>query len=199
MLGQADPRLLPPPPRPIDWPLVAGWVVMSATALGLFWGASEGWGTGHSVRRNARRRRVSRNPKKTSRKPARPKFNELSVLTASADVREARPRGHHDLLPPGVAAKLKKLPPGIYKYGWGPKRGESIVRFKNASLLGAITSTRIGASKVGEFHWVIDNLDPSFPVVIRGIDESGHTVFRVEDLAKHLEKVAVRRSRSTRA
>lgn len=199
MLGQVDPRLLPPPRAPMDWSMVLGWVAISATALGLFWGASEGWGTGpRRVQSNGRRRRISRNAARRTSKPSRAKFNDLSVLMSAAAVREAAPRRHHDMLPPGVASKLKRLPPGIYKYGWGPKRGEVIQPFRSASLLGAITSTRIGAAKSGEFHWVIDNLDPKFPVVIRGIDGAGKTVFRVEEYAKQFELApAVKKRRAS--
>jgi hypothetical protein len=132
---------------------------------------------------NRRSSRVRRN--------AKPKMSELGVYAAVGAVREARPKEHSALLPPGVAAKFKKLPPGLYKYGYGPKKGESIVRFKTASLLGAMTSTRIGASKVGEYHWVVDNWDPSFPVVIRGIDNKGKSYFRVEEYAKAFTKVPV--------
>jgi hypothetical protein len=107
-------------------------------------------------------------------------------------VRESgRPSEVAGVLPPGVAAKFKHLAPGLYKYGYGPKRGEAIVRFKNASLKGALTSTRIGAKAVGEYHWVVDNFDPKFPVVIRGIDDHGGTYWRVEEYAKQHARVPV--------
>jgi hypothetical protein len=123
-------------------------------------------------------------------RPKPPKMSELGVWDAVGVVREARPREHLQVLPPGVAAKFKHLAPGLYKYGHGAK-GEAIVRFKNATLKGAMTSTRIGASKVGTYHWLIDNFDPNFPVVIRGIDDHGRSYFRIEEYAKNFEKVPV--------
>jgi hypothetical protein len=118
-------------------------------------------------------------------------MSELGVWAAIGAVREAHPREHLDVLPPGVAAKFKRLPPGLYKYGYGPKKGEVITQFKKATLKGAMTSTRIGAKAVGEYHWVVDNFDPSFPVVVRGIDDHGRSYFRIEEYAKKFEKVPV--------
>jgi hypothetical protein len=114
-------------------------------------------------------------------------MSEMEVWNSIGTVRIAGPKGHaNSILPPGIAAKFKKMPPGLYKYGWGPKKGESFLKFTNATLKGAMTSTRIGASKVHENHWLIDSFDPSFPVVIRGIDDRGITFFRVEEYAKAL-------------
>ena len=104
-----------------------------------------------------------------------------------------------DMLPPGLAAKFKKLAPGLYKYGVGPRKGESIVKFTNASLKGAMTSTRIGASKVHEYHWVIDNFDPSFPVIVRGIDDRGRSYFRVEEYARSLVRAPALVRRTSKA
>jgi hypothetical protein len=89
-----------------------------------------------------------------------------------------------NMFPPGLKARLKKLPPGVYKWGVGPKRGEVLTRFTKASVKGAITSSRIGASKAESFHLVIDNFDPSFPVILRGIDDRGRTTFRIEEFAE---------------
>jgi hypothetical protein len=120
------------------------------------------------------------------------KLSEMDVWNSIALVRqEGHPTTMADMLPPGVAAKFKRLPPGLYKYGYGPKKGEAIVQFKNASLKGAMTSTRIGASKVGEYHWIVDNFDPKFPVIVRGIDDQGRSYFRVEEYAKTLVGVPV--------
>jgi len=149
-------------------------------------------------------RRLKRNTGRRS-SPARPKSPKFSEMTVWSSVGAVRTAGHPSvmagMLPPGVAAKFKKLPPGLYKYGWGPKKGEAIVQFKNASLLGAMTSTRIGASKVAETHYVVDNFDPRSPVIIRGIDDRGRTYFRVEEYAKTLvgtpEHVVVSRKRTT--
>jgi hypothetical protein len=136
--------------------------------------------------RSVSRRRVTRNAakKRASKKPSKPKFSELDAVMAVGIVRSSTTPKSGDVLPPGVMAKFKKLPPGLYKYGMGPKKGEVIQRFKAATLKGAIMSTRIGAKSVGEYHWVVDNFDPSFPVVVRGIDNSGKTFFRVEEFAK---------------
>jgi hypothetical protein len=141
-----------------------------------------------------KRRPVSRNATRRSSgtRPKSPKFSELGVWEAVARVRETgQPSEMAGVLPPGIAAKFRKLAPGLYKYGFGPKKGEVIVQFKKASLKGALTSTRIGASKAGEYHWVVDNFDPKFPVVIRGIDNHGHSYFRVEEYAKKFAKVPV--------
>lgn len=142
---------------------------------------------------------ATRNPRRSSHARSKPpKMSELGVWEAIGTVRAAHPREHLDVLPPGVAAKFKKLPPGLYKYGVGNK-GEAIVRFKNATLKGAMTSTRIGASKVGQYHWLIDNFDPSFPVVVRGIDDHGRSYFRIEEYAKRFEKAPVYAQRKTGA
>jgi len=133
-------------------------------------------------------------------RPKPPKFSEMAIWQAIAAVRESgRSSEIASILPPGVAAKFKHLAPGLYKYGRGPKKGEVIVQFKNAGLKGALTSTRIGASKVGEYHWVVDNFDPKFPVAIRGIDDHGRTFFRIEEHARKFERVPVRVSRKTAA
>ena len=137
---------------------------------------------------NFKKTDVSRNAGRRTSRPAKPKFSDIGVLTAVGVVRSSATQKESDVLPPGIASKFKKLPPGIYKYGYGPKKGEVIQRFKNASLRGALTSTRIGAKSVGEYHWVVDNFDPSFPVVIRGIDDQGKTFFRVEEFAKQFER-----------
>lgn len=256
-LGQADP--VPPPVRPINWPMILGWTAVVGMTLAVFNGTINLGGG--KVRANRRRssRRVRRNPRyrvwsgpmyakqlahairqagahdvvagtehvifrtddldalkaragiarpfldfrgvkmvnanagrrSSHTRPKSPRFNELGAWEAIGVVRDARPKEHLDVLPPGVAAKFKKLPPGLYKYGYGPKKGEAIVRFKKATLKGALTSTRIGASKVGEYHWVVDNFDPSFPVVVRGIDDHGRSYFRVEEYAKKFVKVPV--------
>ncbi len=130
------------------------------------------------------------------------KLSEMEIWNSVATVRQSgHPTAMASMLPPGVAAKFRKLAPGLYKYGYGPKRGEAIVKFSKASLLGAMTSTRIGASKVSESHWLVDNFDPKFPVIIRGIDDHGRTYFRVEEYAKTLagkrEHVPVSRKRTT--
>jgi hypothetical protein len=130
-------------------------------------------------------------------RPKPPKFSELGTWEAIGIVRDAHPIEHLHVLPPGVAAKFKKLPPGLYKYGWGPKKGETITQFKKATLKGALTSTRIGASKAGQYHWVVDNFDPKFPVVVRGIDDRGRSYFRIEEYAKNFVKVPVLARKAT--
>ena len=149
--------------------------------------AARAWATNFkpAVTPNAGRRSSHARPKS-------PKFSEMAIWESVARVRESgRPSEVAGVLPPGVATKFKHLAPGLYKYGYGPKKGEVIVQFKNASLKGALTSTRIGAKAVGEFHWVVDNFDPKFPVVIRGIDDHGATYWRVEEYAKQHARVPV--------
>ena len=139
-------------------------------------------------------RRLKRNTGRRSShaRPKPPKFNELAVWQAVAAVRETGKSSEvASILPPGVAARFRHLAPGLYKYGRGPKKGEVFVQFKNAGLKGAMTSTRIGAKAVGEYHWVVDNFDPKFPVVIRGIDDRGGTYWRVEEFAKQHARVPV--------
>lgn len=121
-------------------------------------------------------------------KTSKPKFSDLGALMAVATIRTQSTLRKADVLPPGVSAKFKRMPAGIYKYGWGPKKGESITRFTTPSLKGAITATRIGAKSVGEYHWVVDNFVPAFPVVIRGIDDRGRTIFRVEEFARQFAR-----------
>lgn len=135
----------------------------------------------------------------TGTRPNPPKFSELGAWEAIGIVREAHPSEHLNILPPGVAAKFRKLPPGLYKYGYGPKKGEVITQFKKATLKGALTSTRIGASKAGEYHWVVDNFDPKFPVVVRGVDDHGRSYFRIEEYAKKFERVPVYATRKKAA
>lgn len=182
-LGQIDPT--PPPLRPVSWPTILGWAAVVGVALAVFNGTV-------NLRVNRRRssRRSTRNAGRRSSRPKKPKMSELGVWGAVGAVREARPREHLHVLPPGVAARFKRLEPGLYKYGHGAK-GESIVKFKSATLSGAMMATRIGASKAGSYHWLIDNFDPNFPVVVRGIDDHGHSFFRIEEYAKKFEKVPV--------
>lgn len=181
----------------MNWAAIAGWLALVGAA---------GWVLHNTVnlkanrRRSSHRRRSTRNAGRRSSgaRPKPAKMSELGVWEAIGAVRAAHPREHLDVLPPGVAAKFKKLPPGLYKYGFGNK-GEAIVRFKNATLKGAMTSTRIGASKVGQYHWLIDNFDPHFPVVVRGIDDHGRSYFRIEEYAKRFERVPVYAQRKTSA
>lgn len=199
-LGQASPDVLPPPPAPRQPSvmMLLGWGAIVAAAAGIFYAVTNEGSA--PVRRN-RRRRVSRNAtrRKSGSKPKAPPFSDLGVLAAVGVVRAEASREAKGMLPPGVASRLSKMPPGIYKLGYGPKKGEVLQRFTSAkNLRNMLTSTRIGAKASGEFHWVIDAFDPSRPVVIRGIDGSGKTVFRVEEYARQLvrEPVAVVRSRS---
>ena len=128
----------------------------------------------------------------------------MGVWNAIGAARALGPQNQANrVLPPGVASHFKKLPPGLYKYGFSPKKGEGVfLKFTTPSIRGAMTSTRIGASKVNEYHWLVDNFDPSFPVVVRGIDDRGHSFFRIEEYAKALEgereRVAVRRKATSR-
>jgi hypothetical protein len=116
-------------------------------------------------------------------------MSEMEVWDSIGAVRTLGPKNHATMiLPPGIAAKFKKMPPGLYKYGWGPKKGESFLKFTSATLKGAMTSTRIGAAKVAEYHWLVDNFDPSFPVIVRGIDDRGISFFRIEEYAKALNR-----------
>lgn len=151
--------------------------------------------TENAANRARTSRRVRRNTKKSG-------FSELGTFDAVGIVRRAAPREQLGFMAPGLVKMLRDMPPGIYKYGHGPKRGQVITKFTKASLRGALTSTRIGARSTGEHHWVIDNYDPSYPVVIRIIDSDGRSVFRVERYAQTLagEKVAVaRRSKARRS
>jgi len=265
-LAQVDP--VPPPRRPVSWPMILGWTAVVGMTLAVFNGTVNLGGTKMRANKRTSRRRSTRKPAKRKRtslraarisfrasqkkarkavalygrgryaepgqiyrrsmkgarsklmrarmsagrrrsslrfnatrrssaaRPKAPKFSEMAVWQAVAAVRESgRSSEIASVLPPGVAAKFKHLSPGLYKYGRGPKKGEVIVKFKNASLKGAMTSTRIGASKVGEYHWVVDNFDPKFPVVIRGMDDHGRTFFRIEEHVKPRvrETVSVRR------
>jgi hypothetical protein len=178
-------------PQPVAPPSLAaraGFVAACVLGAGALW-----WATRSVAPKKNRRRsgRVRRNPKLVGNA----KFSELGTFGAVAKVRDAAPREQLGFMPPGLVKKLRSLPPGIYKYGHGSKKGEAITRFSKASLKGAITSTRIGARAVAEHHWVIDNYDPKYPVVIRVINDKGKTTFRVEEYAKQFasERVAVRR------
>lgn len=183
-LAQVDPT--PPPVRPINWPMILGWAAVVGMTFAVFNGTINLSGRVRANRRRRLRRRTTRNAG-----PKSPKFSELGAWEAIGIVRDAHPSEHLNVLPPGVAAKFRKLPPGLYKYGYGPKKGEVITQFKKATLKGALTSTRIGSSKVGEYHWVVDNFDPKFPVVVRGIDDHGRSYFRIEEYAKKFAKVPV--------
>lgn len=158
------------------------------------------YGAGLTWKRVSASKRKARTSRRTLRRnaPKGPKFSELKVWESVGTVRESHPKAMVDMFPPGLRAKLKRLPPGIYKWGIGPKRGETIVQFKNASLKGAILSTRIGAGKSESFHLVIDNYDPNFPVIVRGVDDRGRTTFRVEEFAKAKVKVPVAIKKSSK-
>lgn len=115
---------------------------------------------------------------------------EFAMLDGIGTVRAAAPEEQLGFAPPGVAARFAKRPEGVYSYGFG-KNGESIRRFPNATLGGAVTSTRIAAQRSREHHWVIDNRG-GYPVVVRAFDPAGKTVYRVEEYAKTLTREPVR-------
>lgn len=114
---------------------------------------------------------------------------EFAMLDGIGTVRAAAPEEQLGFAPPGVAARIAKRPEGVYSYGFG-KGGESIRRFPNATLGGAVTSTRIAAQRSREYHWVIDNRG-DYPVVVRAFDPAGKTLYRVEEYAKQLARVPV--------
>lgn len=58
----------PPPPQPRNWWAVAGWGLVVATAVGIFWGTTSG--VGRPVRSN-RRRSSGRRKRRTSRRSSR--------------------------------------------------------------------------------------------------------------------------------
>lgn len=192
-LGQVDPA--PPPMRPVSWPMILGWTAVVGVTLAIFNGTINlGGGRVRANKRTSRRRSSRRNTGRRSShaRPKPPKFSEMAIWQAVAAVRETGKSSEvASILPPGVAARFRRLAPGLYKYGRGPKKGEVFVQFKNAGLKGAMTSTRIGAKAVGEYHWVVDNFDPKFPVVIRGIDDHGGTYWRVEEHVKQHARVPV--------
>lgn len=128
----------------------------------------------------------------------RPRMSELGVFQAVGVVRAAHPREQLGLLPPGLAAQLKRVSPGLYRYGYG-RKGAALTKFTKAGLRGAMTSTRIAASKSVEPHWLIDTSDPAYPVVIRAVTAQGKTVWRVEEYAKQFELVPVLAQRSRAA
>ena len=139
---------------------------------------------------NAARKTSRQVPKAPRRAPHQVKFStESKIGEAIWKVREDASREQLGFMPPGLAARLRKLEPGLYKYGWGPKRGEVLQRYKNATIGGAMTSLRIGSRAAGEFHWLIDNHD-GYPVVIRIIDASGKSAYRVEEYA-NMERPAL--------
>jgi len=191
MLGTT--ALQPRPVQPASAAVQGAFFALCVFGLGAFW-----WTTRSTAPvRNRGARRVSRNPKLVGNA----KFSELGTLDAVARVRASGSREQLGFMAPGLVKKLRALPPGIYKYGHGPKKGEVITRYTSAkSLKSALTSARIGARAVSEYHWVIDNFDPSYPVVIRIIDDKGKSAYRVEEYAQKIpsEKVAVSRKRSTR-
>ena len=125
---------------------------------------------------------------------------ELAVSEGVGFVRDVHPEEQLGFLPPGLASRLSKMAQGVYSYGFG-KRGESLRRFPNATLGGALTSTRIAAQKSREFHYLIDN-HSGYPVVARIFDQSGRSVYRVEDYASKLKaepvKVEVKKKRTSR-
>jgi len=134
--------------------------------------------------------------RRSIRKNKRAKMSELGVYQAVGVVRSEKPRGQLGFMPPAAVSQLRRSPRGLYKYGWGPKKGWVLTRFKSAGLRGAMTSMRIGAKAVGEFHWLIDNEDPHYPVLVRLVDREGRTRFRVEEYAKERVPVYVERRRS---
>jgi len=121
---------------------------------------------------------------------------ELAIEAAIALVRDVRPPDAKSFIPLSAYNRIKLMGPGLYKYGSGTKREHVITKFK-ADLAGALISTRIGASKSNETHWLVDN-HSGYPVVVRIIDDHGRSVFRVEEYAKSLQRelVAVGRTRS---
>lgn len=114
---------------------------------------------------------------------------EFAMLDGIGVVRAAAPEEQLGFMPPGVASRLAKRPEGVYSYGFG-KGGEPIRRFPNATLGGAVTSTRIAAQKSREYHWVVDNRG-GYPVVVRAFDPAGKSIYRVEEYAQQLARVPV--------
>jgi len=164
------------------------------------------WRSNKNFKSTLKRHGLETNPmfpnaaKKTSRKAAPLKAKtELGIYNAVAAVRDAHKAEQLTFLPPGVVSKLKKLPAGLYKYGWGAKKGEQIVPFKKSTTVGgALTSMRIGSKASGEYHWLVDNHD-KYPVVIRIVNGSGKTEYRVEEYAAKLKPhamVAVERAKA---
>jgi hypothetical protein len=115
---------------------------------------------------------------------------ELDISEGIGLVREASPDEQLGFLPPGAAARIAKMPAGLYSYGFG-KNGESIRPFRQATLGGALTSTRIAAQKSREYHWLVDNR-LGYPVVARIFDNFGNSAFRVEEYAKTLARQPVK-------
>lgn len=86
---------------------------------------------------------------------------------------------------------LVRRGPGLYRISAG--RSPSVIKFKTASPQGAITNTRIAASKSGESHWLVKVFPSGRPkaVVIRYITGDGKSKFRIEEYAAQAyERVA---------
>lgn len=115
---------------------------------------------------------------------------DLDIRKSIAIVRSKRPREQDGFLPPHAFRAIANDGPGWYSYGSGRKTSNVIRKFKTEDLGGAMTSTRIAATKSGEYHWLVDN-HSHYPVVIRIFDEHGKSVFRVEEYAQKLTGVEV--------
>jgi hypothetical protein len=84
---------------------------------------------------------------------------------------------------PALRRDLRWAPEGgLYRYG-GPG---TLTRFdRDIQLQGAMTSTRIAASKAKDTHWLVD-ASGGYPVVVRIVGPDGKTIYRVEDFAATL-------------
>jgi len=112
---------------------------------------------------------------------------ELAIEEGIAIVRDLRPSEQKHFMPASVWSRLRSMPPGLYRYGSGKKR-ENVLQRISTDLAGALANTRIAARYGGEMHWLIDNRG-GYPVVVRMVDQSSHSVYRVEEYARKLERV----------
>ncbi len=104
---------------------------------------------------------------------------EFAMLEGIDIVRSAASPEQLSFIPPNMLALLESMAPGVYGFGI---EESSVRNFPNASLTGAVTSTRIASQKSGGYHWLVDKTG-RYPVVVRVFSPTGETLYRVEEYA----------------
>lgn len=145
----------------------------------------------HALQEVARlkKRRLSSNPRGTgasAQSKAKSALNEVRRTSARAG----------GGLNKSVRARLARMAAGLYRIGGGGQN-PTVVKFKTASLQGAMTNTRIAASKSGETHWLVRVYPSGSPrvVVVRKVDPKGKSTYRVEEFVEKARRSSKKKTR----
>jgi hypothetical protein len=133
----------------------------------------------HARQEMMRLKHPRRNPRRTSKRRSSAKSR---VGYALATLRREGVSPQRAGLNARIAASLARRGQGLYRVGKG-----KVTKYKSSTTLqGAMTSTRIAASRSGETHWLVKVYKSGRPktVVVRKINPQGKTVYRVEEVAQ---------------